>query len=122
MSKNVIPSAGPSVDQIAARPAPIPEHPTLAATETEPVQGKGQPAPAHEVRQPEAPGDNALDQFLHSSLARLTGGLSPAAIAEAYFVWATHLAFSPGKQQERRSGAIFAALTTPPFRPPRRPK
>ena len=106
MSKNVIASTGPSVDQIAARSVPIPEHPTLAATETEPVQGKGQPAPVHEVRQPEAPGDNALDQFLHSSLARLTGGLSPAAIAEAYFVWATHLAFSPGKQQELLKKAV----------------
>jgi len=106
MSKNVIASTGPSVDQIAARSVPIPEHPTLAATETEPVQGKGQPAPVHELRQPEAPGDNALDQFLHSSLSRLTGGLSPAAIAEAYFVWATHLAFSPGKQQELLKKAV----------------
>jgi polyhydroxyalkanoate synthase len=106
MSRNVIASAGPSVDQIAARSVPIPEYPTLAAPETEPVQEKGQPAPVHEVRQLEAPGDNALDQFLHSSLARLTGGLSPAAIAEAYFVWATHLAFSPGKQQELLKKAV----------------
>src|SRR5271165_6072706 len=39
-----------------------------------------------------------LDNIVHSSLARLTAGLSPAAIAEAYSDWAIHLAFSPGKQ------------------------
>ena len=106
MSKNVIASIGPSEDQLADRPVPTPEYTTLAATDTEPVQKNGQLAPVHEVRQPEATSDNALDQFLHSSLARLTGGLSPAAIAEAYFVWATHLAFSPGKQQELLRKAV----------------
>ncbi len=106
MSKNVIASTGPSEDQIAARSVPIPEHPTLAATDTESVQKKGQSAPVPEVRQPETTSDNALDQLLHSSLARLTGGLSPAAIAEAYFVWATHLAFSPGKQLELLKKAV----------------
>ncbi|MDJ1160073.1 alpha/beta fold hydrolase [Chelatococcus sp. SYSU_G07232] len=45
-----------------------------------------------------AEGDNALDRLVHSSLARLTGGLSPAALGGAYLDWATHLAFSPGKQ------------------------
>src|SRR5450759_533240 len=106
MSKNVIATTGPSVDQMAARSVPVPEHPTLAATETEPVQGKGQQAPDPEVRQPQTPSDNSLDQLLHSALARLTGGLSPASIAEAYFVWATHLAFSPGKQQELLKKAV----------------
>ena len=106
MSKNVIASTGPGEDQIAARSVPIPEHPTLAATDTESVQKTGQSAPVPEVRQPETTSDNALDQLLHSSLARLTGGLSPAAIAEAYFVWATHLAFSPGKQQELLKKAV----------------
>jgi polyhydroxyalkanoate synthase subunit PhaC len=106
MPKNVIAPTCPSEDQIAARPVLTPEHATLAVTDTEPVQKKGQTAPVHEIRQLEAPSDNALDQFLHSSLARLTGGLSPVAIAEAYFVWAAHLAFSPGKQQELLNKAI----------------
>ncbi len=39
-----------------------------------------------------------LDNIVHCSLARLTAGLSPAAIAEAYSDGAIHLAFSPGKQ------------------------
>nr|WP_245454316.1 alpha/beta fold hydrolase [Aquabacter cavernae] len=33
-------------------------------------------------------------------MARFTGGLSPAALANAYADWAMHLAFSPGKQME----------------------
>ena len=63
MPKNVIVSIGPSEDQIAAQSVPIPQHVTLAATNTEPVRTKGQPASVHEVRQPQAKGDNALDQF-----------------------------------------------------------
>jgi len=106
MPKNVIAPTDPSEDQIVGRPVPIQEYTTLVATDTEPAQKNGQPASVHEDRQPEAPSDNALDQFLHSSLAHLTGGLSPAAIAEAYFVWATHLAFSPGKQQELLKKAV----------------
>lgn len=42
--------------------------------------------------------ESTLDRLLHSSMARLTQGLSPAALAAAYLDWATHLAFSPGKQ------------------------
>ena len=38
------------------------------------------------------------DRSLHATAARFTLGLSPAALAKAYFDWATHLAFSPGKQ------------------------
>jgi polyhydroxyalkanoate synthase len=39
-----------------------------------------------------------VDRSLHASAARFTGGLSPAAAMHAYLDWATHLAFSPGKQ------------------------
>jgi polyhydroxyalkanoate synthase len=38
------------------------------------------------------------DRSLHAAVARFTLGLSPAALAEAYFDWAAHLAVSPGKQ------------------------
>ena len=40
----------------------------------------------------------AIDQAVHATLARLTGGLSPAALADAWFDWGIHIAFSPGKQ------------------------
>jgi polyhydroxyalkanoate synthase len=39
-----------------------------------------------------------IDRSLHATAARFTMGLSPAALAEAYLDWATHLAFSPGKR------------------------
>ena len=39
-----------------------------------------------------------VDRSTHASLARFTAGLSPAALAEAYLDWATHLTFAPGKR------------------------
>jgi poly[(R)-3-hydroxyalkanoate] polymerase subunit PhaC len=39
-----------------------------------------------------------VDRSLHAAAARFTLGMSPAALAEAYLDWATHLAFSPGKR------------------------
>jgi polyhydroxyalkanoate synthase len=41
---------------------------------------------------------DVIDRSLHASVAHLTGGLSPAAMADAYWDWAVHLASSPGKQ------------------------
>jgi polyhydroxyalkanoate synthase len=38
------------------------------------------------------------DRSLHAAAARFTFGLSPAALAEAYLDWATHLTFAPGKR------------------------
>lgn len=43
---------------------------------------------------------DALDHIAHAGLARLTGGLSPAALVGAFLDWAAHLAISPGKQIE----------------------
>jgi len=42
----------------------------------------------------------SIDNAAHAAIARLTGGLSPASLAEAHMDWASHLAFSPGKQHE----------------------
>ncbi len=39
-----------------------------------------------------------LDRVVHAAIAHLNRGLSPAALAVAYFDWAAHLAFSPGRQ------------------------
>jgi len=41
---------------------------------------------------------NIVDRSLHAAFARFTLGLSPAALAKAYFDWATHITFSPGKR------------------------
>ncbi|AIQ92384.1 PHA/PHB synthase family protein [Methylobacterium oryzae] len=61
------------------------------------------PSPASRPDPPEdeddlAPVRRAIDQSVHASVARMTAGLSPAALAEAWFDWAIHAAFSPGKQ------------------------
>lgn len=41
-----------------------------------------------------------LDRSLHAAASRATAGLSPSSLANAYFDWLTHLAFSPGKQAQ----------------------
>jgi polyhydroxyalkanoate synthase len=40
------------------------------------------------------------DRLLHANMAKLTGGLSPAALSGAFLDWATHMAMSPSKQAE----------------------
>jgi polyhydroxyalkanoate synthase len=51
-----------------------------------------------------------IDRSLHAAAARFTLGLSPAALAESYLDWATHLAFSPGKQLQLVDKAARKAL------------
>jgi len=41
-----------------------------------------------------------LDRSVNASMARLTMGMSPAAMAMQYFDWLAHLAISPGKQMQ----------------------
>jgi len=41
---------------------------------------------------------DVIDRSLHATFSRITGGLSPAALALAYLDWATHLAVAPGKR------------------------
>jgi polyhydroxyalkanoate synthase len=61
----------------------------------------------------------------HAAIARLTGGLSPAALALAFFDWSVHLAASPGKQPSLASeimedaSRLFGIAThfTPTFQP-----
>ena len=42
----------------------------------------------------------SLDRPLHAAVARLTGGISPAALTQAYTDWLQHLLLSPDKQSE----------------------
>lgn len=49
------------------------------------------------------------DKSLHYLISRMTLGLSPMSLANAYFDWVTHLAFSPGRQVHLwNSGALKA--------------
>lgn len=61
----------------------------------------------------EAPGapsgfDNA-DRLLHAALARLTGGIAPAALLLAYSDWLIHLAAAPARRLEIAAAAAHAA-------------
>ena len=50
------------------------------------------------------------DRALHAATARFTAGLSPAALAEAYLDWATHLAYAPGKRMQLVDKAMRKAM------------
>jgi polyhydroxyalkanoate synthase len=47
-----------------------------------------------------------IDREVHSNMARLTQGISPAAVTGAFLDWAAHLAFSPGKQAQLAGKAM----------------
>jgi polyhydroxyalkanoate synthase len=49
---------------------------------------------------------DAIDRSFHAALARLTGGVSPAALAMAFADWHLHLLASPGK----RAGLVGQAI------------
>ena len=42
----------------------------------------------------------SFDRPLHAAIARVTAGVSPSALFQAYTDWAQHLLFSPDKQME----------------------
>jgi len=50
------------------------------------------------------------DRSLHATIARFTAGLSPAALAQAYLDWATHLVSAPGKQVQLVNKAFRKAI------------
>jgi polyhydroxyalkanoate synthase len=50
------------------------------------------------------------DRSLHAAMARFTAGLSPAALAHAYWDWAAHLAFAPGKRMQLVDKAVRKAV------------
>ncbi|HEY7457201.1 MAG TPA: alpha/beta fold hydrolase [Xanthobacteraceae bacterium] len=47
-----------------------------------------------------------VDRSLNAAVARFSTGLSPAALAEAYLDWATHLAHAPGKRLQLIDKAV----------------
>jgi polyhydroxyalkanoate synthase len=53
---------------------------------------------------------DVIDRSLHAAAARFTFGLSPAALAEAWFDWATHLAAAPGKRIQLLEKAMKKAV------------
>ena len=76
----------PATVKTGKRSAPVASTPAIAADQAD-------DADLRELR-------DVLDYAAHATFARSTGGLSPAALAEAFADWAVHLAISPGKQFE----------------------
>jgi polyhydroxyalkanoate synthase len=66
-------------------------------------------APLPETRQHGQPEAYQADRALHAMLARLTGGISPAALLMAYADWASHLAVAPQRQMEISQEALLGA-------------
>src|SRR5579863_924603 len=50
------------------------------------------------------------DRALHATMARFTGGLSPAALLQAYSDWAVHLLAAPGKRLQLVDKAARKAI------------
>lgn len=66
------------------------------------------PAPLNHrlvCRPPQQP-TASIDRAIHATIARTTGGLSPAALAMAYCDWAAHLNLSPGKRMQLSGKAV----------------
>jgi polyhydroxyalkanoate synthase len=55
-------------------------------------------------------GGESLDRLTHAALGRLTLGVSPAALAQAFSDWAVHLAIAPGKRAELVQKAVRKAI------------
>ena len=53
----------------------------------------------------------SLDQSLHATLAKLTGGVSPAGLAVAWTDWAAHVALSPDRQKDMAEAALGGAFS-----------
>ncbi|WP_244443063.1 alpha/beta fold hydrolase [Bradyrhizobium sp. Ai1a-2] len=53
---------------------------------------------------------DVIDHLAHATIARWTGGLSPAALTLALLDWQLHLAISPGKQLTLTRDAIHDAM------------
>ncbi len=65
----------------------------------------------------------AFDQSLHSTIARMSAGLSPVSLTLAYADWAMHLAKSPGERSQLLRSALaksleVAAHSIPPWLQP----
>ena len=72
---------------------------------------EGVRAPARPTQPaPEPDGAGTWDRLLRAQVGRLSCGLSPPGLLLVYLDWLTHLAFSPGKQQELGVKALRKAL------------
>jgi poly[(R)-3-hydroxyalkanoate] polymerase subunit PhaC len=107
----------PTPQQIAmAKNAIVPAETSAIASATadRSVTEAGKLSPAIEPDERDSYSVTALadvaDRTLHAAIARMTGGLSPAALTQAYWDWMTHLAVAPGKRMQLADKALRKAL------------
>ena len=107
-TKSPVPRADGGGAAARENPAPL----RVVARDKSPVTAEppcGRPAPSAPDTQDEGPvtGPNAtMDRLLHAAMGRVTLGLSPASLMQAYADWAFHLAMAPGKQAELVQKAV----------------
>jgi polyhydroxyalkanoate synthase subunit PhaC len=73
-----------------------------------PAAGSGPARP--EDRPAAETASSTLDRFFAAGMAQFTAGVSPRALAGAFFDWAAHLALSPGKQLDLAGQAATGAF------------
>ncbi|WP_213982285.1 alpha/beta fold hydrolase [Sphingomonas sp. dw_22] len=79
------------------------------------------PLPAEQLPDPFEETAALVDRLAVAQVAQWTNGISPAALAEAYFDWASHLALAPGKQAHLATKAARKALRLMHFAATNRP-
>jgi polyhydroxyalkanoate synthase len=84
--------------------------PTIANSRPEAVEFSSMQLAAPTPVDGPAGAADAIDRSFHATLARFTGGLSPAALALAFADWQLHLLASPGKQATLTGQALQNAL------------
>jgi len=77
---------------------------------TRPAAESGTASAGQETKSAAEAASSALDRYFAASLAQFTAGVSPQALAGAFFDWAAHLALSPGKQLDLSGRAVAGAL------------
>ncbi|MBL8342345.1 MAG: alpha/beta fold hydrolase [Rubrivivax sp.] len=85
--------------------APGPSAKVLAQPATAATNAAGSAAPGGDPTPP-----HELDRALHAQWARLTSGLSPAALNAAFMDWWVHVTHSPAKQFELATKAVRKSL------------
>jgi polyhydroxyalkanoate synthase len=93
----------------AAGPTSTPPKAHAAAAGHEARKADAEPTAARDSYAVTALAD-IIDRSLHAAMARFTAGLSPASLAEAYFDWATHLAYAPGKRLQLVDKAVRKSI------------
>src|SRR4051812_18505791 len=90
-------------------PAPVSQAIGVPNSSVDVIEAKARMAEPSRGPDPGVGADN-IDRFFHANLARVTGGLLPAAMALALADWQLHLFAAPGKRAELAGEALQRAV------------